>query len=1176
MEESPLRTEPLDNRLFTYLSAEKNTTPFEPVQITFNGEFIDSTGGYDEISFFELISNASIVTNTLRKEATEERTKENKRKKRQRGDYEKEAEIVQTTTQRKEIYRVKEITVGDKTYTLPKDLPLNAKTEYIMNDREEFIQFINKFMKKSHGDQIAQDSDLTCDNLYSRGGPEFSLLTHQQVVRDYMNVYTPYRGLLLYNGLGSGKTCTSIAIAEGMKSSKRIIVMVPASLRESYLSELKKCGDVMYRKDKHWDWINVYDAKRKTYNEDLIKNLSAALGIEQDNIRKKKGAFLIDITKNTSNYGSLALSPAQAAELAAENKEREKRGEPQVLEETFLREQQKLLNQQIDLMIANKYTFISYNGLRKRAYLSLARPAGQKNLFDNSVVIIDEGHNLVSRIINKLNFKDEFDESEKELTPREINEAKEQSKNLAGELRRLFMDSPAFTKEKEKTLKNKLSLAKKNSKFVIISKEEMTEVRSFNKEQVEKVISRLENRPSTVLKMEIPLSVMIYADLMRAKNTRVVVLTGTPVINKANEMGVLFNILRGYIVTFEFQIEGIVDKDSIERCVRERAKSVDYVDYDNKILTVTRDPVGFTNAPDKYPHVRVNREGENSSNDDDIFVRNLSEILTQDCGVNIKSYKIVNNKALPDSKEVFEGLYIDENTKTLKDPKNLQRRIMGLTSYFRSAQENLLPRYVKKEDFEIVYVNMSRLQFEKYSEKLEAEKKDVNTGSDTYKMFTRLICNYAVNDRPYPMPLSERRGIKRGQTDDEIIIDSVFNKKRDRDDLSDANEEVTELDELMEEIGGEKYKAELVAKVQDMIINRERYFSLQNLESHSPKFKAVISKINSRDNIGLNLVYSQFRSFEGLTLFSLALEFNGFCPFKLQFVNSNWVVDPICLTSENIRKPKFGMYGDDGNKDKRDVLRSIYNGDWENLNEELKGQLVMLYEARRDVNSSPGEENNNFGEVMKVFMITSSGSEGINLRNTRYVHILEPYWHPVRIQQVIGRARRICSHKNLPEEFRTVKVFLYITIFTPDQKATFKKKEDQETTDEYLDRISNEKEVISDALTKAMKESAFDCNLYPHDPSEGINCLTFGKKSTQYSFRPSFNDGINENLERPKIQRVLSDVVIEGKEYLISEKEADNNFSVYDKAMAERGEEELKFRVRLSSDGKTYKKIKSK
>lgn len=62
-------------------------------------------------------------------------------------------------------------------------------------------------------------------------------------------------------------------------------------------------------------------------------------------------------------------------------------------------------------------------------------------------------------------------------------------------------------------------------------------------------------------------------------------------------------------------------------------------------------------------------------------------------------------------------------------------------------------------------------------------------------------------------------------------------------------------------------------------------------------------------------------------------------------------------------------------------------------------------------------------------MITSSGSEGINLRNTRYVHIMEPYWHPVRTEQVIGRARHICSHTDLPKELQTVVVFIYLMVF---------------------------------------------------------------------------------------------------------------------------------------------------
>ena len=49
------------------------------------------------------------------------------------------------------------------------------------------------------------------------------------------------------------------------------------------------------------------------------------------------------------------------------------------------------------------------------------------------------------------------------------------------------------------------------------------------------------------------------------------------------------------------------------------------------------------------------------------------------------------------------------------------------------------------------------------------------------------------------------------------------------------------------------------------------------------------------------------------------------------------------------------------------------------------------------------------------------------------VHLMEPYWHPVRLEQVIGRARRICSHQDLPEKDRNVTVNLYLMQFSESQ-----------------------------------------------------------------------------------------------------------------------------------------------
>ena len=51
------------------------------------------------------------------------------------------------------------------------------------------------------------------------------------------------------------------------------------------------------------------------------------------------------------------------------------------------------------------------------------------------------------------------------------------------------------------------------------------------------------------------LSVKLYEYLMDAIDCRVVFLTGTPMINYPNEIGILFNMLRGYIKTYHFRAD---------------------------------------------------------------------------------------------------------------------------------------------------------------------------------------------------------------------------------------------------------------------------------------------------------------------------------------------------------------------------------------------------------------------------------------------------------------------------------------------------------------------------------------------------------------------------------------------------------------------------------------------
>lgn len=167
----------------------------------------------------------------------------------------------------------------------PRPLPQVQASEFYMNNRAKFIQYINALFRPYRDELTSGENDISCESLY--GGDDsasVALLTHQKIVRDYLNIYSPYRGLLLFHGLGSGKTCSSIAIAEGLKTFKRIVVMTPASLRMNYIEEMKsKCGDLMYKKNQYWEFIESRG------NAELTRVLSQILMFPDDKFVRANG-----------------------------------------------------------------------------------------------------------------------------------------------------------------------------------------------------------------------------------------------------------------------------------------------------------------------------------------------------------------------------------------------------------------------------------------------------------------------------------------------------------------------------------------------------------------------------------------------------------------------------------------------------------------------------------------------------------------------------------------------------------------------------------------------------------------------------------------------------------------------------------------------------------------------
>ena len=123
---------------------------------------------------------------------------------------------------------------------MPAKEKYNIRTSsYYMNNRKKFISHLIPLFDKYKKELKNEENVVTCDTKSkSTKKGEFNLMIHQRVVSDYLNLHTPYRGLLLFHGLGSGKTCTSIAIAEGMKSQKQIHVLTLASLKANFFDQM--------------------------------------------------------------------------------------------------------------------------------------------------------------------------------------------------------------------------------------------------------------------------------------------------------------------------------------------------------------------------------------------------------------------------------------------------------------------------------------------------------------------------------------------------------------------------------------------------------------------------------------------------------------------------------------------------------------------------------------------------------------------------------------------------------------------------------------------------------------------------------------------------------------------------------------------------------------------------
>ena len=216
--------------------------------------------------------------------------------------------------------------------------------------------------------------------------------------------------------------------------------------------------------------------------------------------------------------------------------------------------------------------------------------------------------------------------------------------------------------------------------------------------------------------------------------------------------------------------------------------------------------------------------------------------------------------------------------------------------------------------------------------------------------------------------------------------------------------------------------------------SKDRIFELDNLPNISMKYYKIIEKI--RRCKGTVFVYSSFKELGGIASFVRALEVNGYKDYS----------------DNGPGKRRFAIWSGDEKMQYREEIKTIFNN-----------------------------KDNELGKKIKIVLGTSALKEGVSFMRIQQVHIIEPYWNMSRLEQVMGRAIRFCSHKDIEHVTNEVDVYIYLAVH-----PTLKR-----SVDELIMNMAINKKIINRKFEKILKEAAIDCELFKNannDPEDPIKC----------------------------------------------------------------------------------------
>jgi len=279
-----------------------------------------------------------------------------------------------------------------------------------------------------------------------------------------------------------------------------------------------------------------------------------------------------------------------------------------------------------------------------------------------------------------------------------------------------------------------------------------------------------------------------------------------------------------------------------------------------------------------------------------------------------------------------------------------------------------------------------------------------------------------------------------------------------------------------------------------------------NDEKNAPKSKA---------GHGPGLIYSQFID-SGVNLVGRALKAHGF--IEIKDIN-------------------------DALKHKKGAAFAVISGQ---VDTEVRSEIIKIFNS----------EENRYGEHLAILLVTSTGAEGLDLKNIRHIHVLEPYWHWARIAQVLARGVRMGSHLALPEKDRNVQPYIYLSDYPPadvvdkmkDVEHIRKQMAKEDTTDVTLYKKSINNQKLIDAFLIATQEASIDCPIHYGPDSNTAKGDQKDCRMCAPTDEPLFIEDLDKDIKTPSRCQPLKEKTMKAKSVTVQvgDKEKEFMYSVDD------------------------------